>query len=99
MLFRSDPDLIAKGYNFSRLYDEQLDQLSMDMVYGVEPGDDETYLEIWKAFIQRWNELLPEIPLYSAFNITVFPDWLEGYEQSSYWDFSQAILYADILGN
>ncbi len=98
-VYTADPDLIAKGYNISRLYDEHLDQLSMDMVYGVEPGDDETYLEIWKAFIQRWNDLLPEIPLYSAINITVFPDWLETYEQSSYWDFSQAILYADILGN
>ena len=63
---------------------------------GVESGDDETYLEIWKQFIKRWNELLPEVPLYSNIYISVFPDWLENYEQSSYWNFEQAILYANI---
>jgi peptide/nickel transport system substrate-binding protein len=67
------------------------------MVFGVEAGDDETYLEIWKAFIKRWNELLPEIPLYSITNITVFPDWLEGYDQNTYWSFPTAILYANIV--
>jgi len=69
----------------------------MNMVYGVEAGDDETYLEIWEAFIQRWNELLPEVPLYSNIYVTVFPDWLEGYEQTSYWSFENAILYASIV--
>jgi peptide/nickel transport system substrate-binding protein len=68
----------------------------MDMVYGVEPGDDEAYLEIWKAFILRWNELLPELPIYFNICVTVFPDWLEGYDQTAFWDFSQAILYASI---
>ncbi len=94
--YTRDPELIAKGYNIDRIYDEELDKLSMDMVYGIESGDDESYLEIWKAFILRWNELLPELPLYTNIYVTVFPDWLEGYDQNSYWDFSQAILYADI---
>ena len=95
-VYTTDPELIANGYNTSRLYDEELDRLSMDMVYGVEPGDNEAYLKIWKAFIQRWNELLPEIPLYSNINITVFPDWLDNYDQNSYWGFGKAILYASI---
>jgi len=29
-----------------------MDKLSMDMVYGVESGDDEKYLGIWRQFIQ-----------------------------------------------
>ena len=95
--FTLDPDLVAQGYNQCRIFDEELDKLTMDMVYGVESGDNETFLEIWKAFILRWNELLPEIPLYSNIYVSVFPDWLEGYEQSSYWDFNQAILYANIV--
>ena len=45
---------------------------------------------------ERWNELLPEVPLYSNIYISVYPDWLQGYEQDSYWDFNQAILYANI---
>ena len=95
--FTLDPDLVADGYNSDFIFDEELDKLSMDMVYGVEAGDDEAYLEIWKEFIQRWNYLLPEVPLYSNIYISLFPDWLEGYDQSSYWDFNQAILYADIV--
>ena len=94
--FTLDPALVAEGYNTDFIFDEELDKLSMDMVYGVEAGDDEAYLEIWKQFIQRWNELLPEVPLYSNIYISVFPDWLQGYEQSSYWGFEQAILYATI---
>ena len=94
--FTLDPQMVADGYNTDFIFDEELDKLSMDMVYGVEAGDDEAYLEIWKQFIKRWNELLPEVPLYSNIYISVFPDWLENYEQSSYWNFEQAILYANI---
>ena len=89
-----DPELVALGYNTNFLYDEQMDQLSMDMVYGVEAGDDEAYMEIWKSYIKRWNELLPEVPLYSNVYISVFNDKLHGYTQDSFWDFQNAILYA-----
>ena len=91
-----DPDMVAEGYNTDYIFDEELDKLSMDMVYGVEAGDDAAYLDIWQKFIKRWNELLPEVPLYSNIYISVYPDWLENYNQDSYWDFEQAILYATI---
>ena len=91
-----DPQMVADGYNTDFIFDEELDKLSMDMVYGVEAGDNATYLDIWQKFIKRWNELLPEVPLYSNIYISVYPDWLQGYEQDSYWDFNQAILYATI---
>ena len=94
--FTVDPALVAEGYNTNFILDEKLDQLTMDMVYGVEAGDDAKYLEIWEQFIQLWNELLPEVPLYSNIYVSVFPDWLENYEQTSYWSFQNAILYATI---
>ena len=94
--YTSDPDLVALGYNMEYLFDDELDRLSMDMVYGVDPGDTATYLDYWQKFILRWNELLPSIPLYSNVNHTLYADWLEGYEQNSVWDFQQAILYASI---
>ncbi len=94
--YTSDPDLVALGYNMEYLFDEELDRLSMDMVYGVDLGDTATYLDYWQKFILRWNELLPSIPLYSNVNHTLYADWLEGYEQNSVWDFQQAILYASI---
>ncbi|MBO4537405.1 MAG: ABC transporter substrate-binding protein, partial [Erysipelotrichaceae bacterium] len=95
--FTVDPDLVAEGWNVNFLLDEELDRLTMDMVYGVEAGDDEGYLAIWEQFIQRWNELLPEVPLYSNIYVSVFPDWLEDYEQTSYWSFENAIVYAKIV--
>lgn len=92
----SDPELVAQGYNLPRLYDDVLDWLSMKMVYGVDSDDSVTYLTFWKQYIDRWNELLPEIPLYSNVYVTLYPDWLEGYEQDSFWNFEQAILYATV---
>lgn len=89
-----DPDMLADGYNICFLLDEQMDKLSMDMVYGVDAGDTETYLNIWRQYILRYNQLLPEIPLYSNIYITVYPKKLKGYTQDSFWDFQQAILYA-----
>ena len=95
--FTLDPALVEQGYNNNYIFDETLDKLSMDMVYGVEAGDDEGYLEIWEQFIQLWNELLPEVPLYSNIYISLFPDWLENYDQTSYWSFENAIVYANIV--
>ena len=94
--FTSDPELVAMGYNQNYLFDDVLDWLTMKMVYGVDSTDTDTYLILWRLFVQRWNELLPEVPLYSNVYITMFPDWLEGYEQDSFWDFQQAILYCTV---
>ena len=77
---------------------EQLDKLSMDMVYGVDPSDREGYLKLWQDFILKWNELLPEIPLYSNVYYTIYPEWLNDFVESSLWEFSQAIVYASIEG-
>lgn len=91
-----DPEKVAQGYNLNRLYDEKLDKLSMDMVFGVDPTDTEGYMELWKEYVLLWNEHLPQVPLYSNVYITMYPDWLEGYTQDSFWDFNQAILYCTV---
>ena len=89
-----DPELVAQGYNVNFLFDEKLDQLSMDMVYGVEASDREGFLKLLVEYIDLWNELLPEIPLYSNIYYTVFFDKLQGYEQNPYWGFADAIVYS-----
>ena len=96
--FSLDPDYVADGWNTNYIFDKELDKLSMDMVYGVEAGDNDAYLKIWQDFILRWNELLPEIPLYSNVYYTVYADWLENFHESSLWEFQQAILYANVKG-
>ncbi len=96
-----DPEKVALGYNSNYLYDlgeGGLDDLSMRMVYDVEPGDYDSYLDLWQQYMVRWNEMLPDLPLYSNIYVTAVPTWVEGYEQSSFWDFRNAILYASIPG-
>lgn len=94
----TDPEYIEQGYNVQHLYDEQLDKLSMDMVYGVEPDDEATYLDLWEKYIVRWNELLPMVPLYSNIYVSVYPNTIDNYAEDSFWGFERAILYANWVG-
>lgn len=94
----TDPEYIEQGYNVQHLYDEQLNKLSMDMVYGVEPSDEATYLDLWEKYIIRWNELLPMVPLYSNIYVTVYPNTIDNYAEDSFWGFERAILYANWVG-
>ncbi len=96
--YASDPEskYVQMGYNQNYIFDKELDDLSMDMVYKAAPGDDAAFLDYFQKFIIRWNELLPEIPLYCNDYHTFFPSWLKNYNESSLWDFQKAILYASI---
>lgn len=94
--YTMDPELVAMGYNVNFTDSEELDQLSMDMVYGVEEGDDEAYLEKWTEFILCWNEYLPEIPLYSNIYYDIMNSHIKGMECSALWGFTQAVLYAHV---
>ena len=95
-----DPEYVAQGYNSCYLFDMEeggMDDLSMRMVYDEEVmGNEELYLDLWAQYIERWNYMLPEIPLYSNIYITALPTWVEGYEQNALWSFQSAILYASI---
>ena len=94
----ADPEYIEQGMNVQHLYDKELDKLSMDMVYGVEPDDEATYLDLWEKYIIRWNELLPMVPLYSNIYVTVYPNTIDNYAEDSFWGFERAILYANWVG-
>lgn len=62
-----------------------------------EEGDDEAYAENWFNFISFWNEVLPEIPLYSNDYHDFFTSKLHDFEEDGYnWDVTQAILYANM---
>ena len=98
--FASDPesDYVKMGYNQNYIFDKELDDLSMDMVYKAAPGDDATFLDYFQKFIIRFNELAVELPLYCNDYHTFFPSWLKDYNESSLWDFQKAIVYASIEG-
>lgn len=68
-----------------------MDYLSMAMVYDAET--EEEYVQWWTAYIRRWNELLPEIPLYCNYYYDVYNEKIQDYYTSPYWGTAEAILY------
>ncbi len=98
--FAADPEseYVKMGYNTNYIFDQDLDDYTMNMVYEAAPGDDATYLDYFQKFILRFNELVVELPLYCNDYHTFFPDWLQNYNESSLWDFQKAIIYASIEG-
>lgn len=80
------------------------DFLSMAMVYKTEPIEgnedfdtaDEIYDFWWKLYIQRWNYLAAEVPLYSNQYYHVFNAKLQNYHVSPYWGAANAIVDASI---
>lgn len=85
-----------QGYNTNFTDSKELDDLSMNMVYGVEAGDSDTYLRIWVDFIDEWNDYLPEVPLYSNVYYDVMNAKIHNLECNALWEFQQAIVYATV---
>ena len=95
--YTTDPELLAQGYNtFFSVDNQLLDDLSMNMVYGVEAGDNQAYLDVWVDFIQEWNRYLPAVPLYSNVYYDAMASKIEGIECNSLFDFDQAVVYGTV---
>ena len=73
-----------------------MDYLSMGMVYNATTEDE--YNEWWMAYIERWNQLLPDIPLYSNYYYDVYNANIENFVTSPFFGPANAILYANIKG-
>lgn len=69
LMFKSN-GLAYQTFSDGKEYELGLDFLSMAMVY--KSKNEGEYVKWWKAFIQRWNYLLPEVPLYSNQYYDVF---------------------------
>jgi len=90
-----DPDLFAQGANTNFIKDEQLAKLAQDMVK-VDPNDRELFKQKFVEFIVRWNELLPDLPLYSNIYHDFFNAKLKNYQNNDFIQLVDAILYAYI---
>lgn len=90
--FTLEPDLILNNKN--RIFDEELDRLSMDMLIGMSPDDDEGFRQTWVDYNVRFNELLPEIPLYNVDLYTIYADQIQGYDSTPHFTFYDAIVEA-----
>ncbi len=88
-----DPDMVAQGYNTNFLLDEQLDNLSKEMVV-VDPLDREGFKGKFVDFVDRWNELLPDVPLYSNMYHDFYNDKIKDYKVNNLIEMVDVLLYA-----
>ncbi len=96
-----DPDT---GFGYITVDGEQhllgLDFLSMAMVYNDEPAGeyettDDVYAAWWKLYINRWNYLMPEVPLYSNEYYDLYNTAIGGVSEhptNPYWDPADALI-------
>lgn len=81
-------------------YELGLDFLSMAMVYNTKvAGDyeteDDVYAAWWRLYMQRWNTLLPEIPLYSNEYYDLYNAQIKGVEEhptNPFWSPAAALI-------
>ncbi len=83
-------------------YELGMDFLSMAMVYNVKPvgryaTSEEVYNEWWRLYMQRWNKLVPEVPLYSNQYYDVYNGKIDALKTSPYWSVADAIVGAKVL--
>ena len=91
-VYTTDPELLAQGYNVNFLVDQQLDDLSKDMVL-TAASDRDGFKVKFVDFVDRWNELLPDLPLYSNIYHDFYNAKLQNYNINSLVDTTQSILY------
>lgn len=80
-------------WNTTHIEDEQLDQLAKAIVL-TDPEDRDGFKQKFVDFIVRWNELLPELPLYSNIYHDFYNDKLQNYDMNPLIRISDALLYA-----
>lgn len=90
-----DPALYATGVNDNYIQDEQLAQLAKDMV-NTESSDKDGFKAKFVDFIVRWNQLLPDVPLYSNIYYDFYNAKLKDYNLNAIWDMTYALLYAHV---
>ncbi|MBQ8291700.1 MAG: hypothetical protein IJX88_04225 [Clostridia bacterium] len=83
-------------------YELGMDFLSMAMVYNTEPAgnfstNEDVYNEWWRLYIQRWNMLAPEAPLYSNQYYDVYNAKIDKLETNPYWNVTDTIVSAKVI--
>ena len=74
-----------------------MNYLSFGMVYSVESGDTAEYEKWFVAYLMRWNELLPDIPLYSNIYYDVYnSNKLNDLKTGPFWGAAEELIYQDI---
>ena len=91
--YSTDEQYMTGGYNSNWIVDEDLAAAS-GALQTIPYEDRDTWLTTWQNYIKVWNEKLPDVPLYSDEYHDFFSTRLKGWEATSIWDWSKAVLDA-----
>ncbi len=91
--YTTDPDMLKAGYNVNFIIDEKLEKAAKDMVL-TDATDREGYRSKFVDFVVRWNELLPDLPLYSNMYHDFYHEKLQDYNMNPLIRISDALLYS-----
>ena len=91
--YTTDPDMIKAGYNTNFLFDEELEAAAKAMVL-LAPEQKDEFKAQFVTFVARWNELLPDIPLYSNIYHDFYNDKLQNFVNNPLIRIDRALLNA-----
>ncbi len=91
--YSTDTTVGHQVWNNTYSDDEELFERAVDM-RKTEPHDIYTYVKKWVSFQERYNEVLPTIPIYSNIYFDFLTNDLQNYYITSQVTWSQAILLA-----
>lgn len=91
--YTTDPDMVKAGYNTNFLFDEKLEAAAKAMVL-LAPEDKDIFKAKFVEFVSRWNELLPDLPLYSNLYHDFYADKLKDYDKNPLIRVDKALLYS-----
>ena len=91
--YSMDKTVGHKVWNNTWSDDEELWERAVDM-RKTEPGDVYSYVSKWISFQERYNEVLPAIPLYSNIYFDFYTSQLQNYVITAHVTWTQAILEA-----
>ena len=88
-------DAYMGSYNTNFIRDEELASIAAEMKQ-IPYEDKEAWDAAWINLQKRWNELLPNIPLYSDEYHDFYSNKIQNYDPDSLWQWERAIVYAYI---
>ena len=96
------PDKANQGLTYDQAMQKSGGKLGMNyisfaMVYSVKPGDTTEYNKWFAAYMIRWNELVPDIPLYGNVYYDCYNAKILNFKTSPFFGAARAILYCGVL--
>ena len=91
--YSTDPVWMQGGYNSNWISDKDLEAAAAALK-PIAYDDNDSWLPAWQNFMKVWNEKLPDVPLYSDEYYDFYSAKLKGWESTSVWEWSRAVLDA-----